>query len=208
LTATISGAYSDLSPTLNLTTTPGLLSITTSLSGSCSNGYQTWLLTANPNMATATNWQWTVDNPSSGYYSIQSPNSQSTYVTVSGGGGVSVTYKDQCGETSPKDGVTIYSQCRASAIAVYPNPANSQLTVANNNINTTDPPVEANSNLKALKEFSVELYDDKGKVLKSGKNTIGNQNIVLNTSNILNGLYFLHIIQGTDLIEKKIIIQH
>jgi len=51
------------------------------------------------------------------------------YMDVSKGGGVSVTYTDACGETSQKNGVTIYSPCGYS-FTVYPNPANSMVNIS------------------------------------------------------------------------------
>jgi hypothetical protein len=59
--------------------------------GVCNNGIQTWSVTAYPNM-NPSSIQWTVDNPSSGIY-IYNPNSASTMMDVSGGGGVSVTFQ-------------------------------------------------------------------------------------------------------------------
>jgi hypothetical protein len=113
---------------INITTIPSVSSISANMSGSCTNGIQSWLVSATPNMANATNWQWTVDNSSSGIY-ILNPNSPSTFMDVSKGGGVSVTYQDQCGETSLKNGVTIYCPC-GQEFVVFPNPANSTVSVS------------------------------------------------------------------------------
>jgi len=205
LTATINGS---VTVTMNISTYPSLTSLSATMSGTCSNGYQTWYLAPTPNMAGATNWHWTVDNPSSGTYIIQSPNSQNTYVTVSGGGGVSVTYTDLCGETSHKDGVTIYSPCgRTNAIVAFPNPATNQLTVTNDNIVA---PGDTKTALTpgSYTDYSVLLYNDKGNVLRSASNSKGNKAIVLDVSQISNGRYYLHVKQGKDLIEKQIVIQH
>jgi hypothetical protein len=208
LTATVNGVPVNY----NITTYPTCSSIASSMSGACSGGYQTWYVSATANMAGATNWHWTVDNPASGTYNIFSPNSQSTYISVSGGGGVSVTYTDLCGETSHKDGVTIYSPCgRAMAITAFPNPANTQLTIQNDNISTAGQSAAvagATTASTGPDSFSVELYNDKGAVLKSGNNVKGNKAIVLNISDIQNGTYYLHVKQGSDVVKKQILIQH
>jgi hypothetical protein len=203
LTAAISGQGSS---SINITTQPDVTSIAASMSGACSSGYQTWYLAATPNMAGATNWQWSVQQPTNGTFNIFSPNSPNTYVSVTGGGTVLVTYVDQCGETSYTEGVTIYSPCTSGAMTVFPNPANSTLTVQNNTLASTGQSAAA-ANV-AWNNFSVELFDNKGKLLKSGQNAKGSEDILLNTSDILNGIYFLHIKQGTNLIEKEVIIQH
>jgi len=210
VTATITGGNAGtLTATYNVTTYPDCLSIASNMSGSCTNGYQTWYVSATPNMQGATNWHWTVDNPGSGTYNIFSPNSQSTYISVSGGGGVSVTYMDQCGETSHTDGVTIYSPCgRGMAIVAYPNPAANQLTIQNNIVN----PGAANPNTQVTDQpsepFSVELYNAKGQILKTGTNNNASRKIVLNTADVANGTYYLHIKHGTDISEQQIIVKH
>jgi hypothetical protein len=213
LTATITSGTTTLVASLYVTTVPALSGLSATMSGSCSNGYQTWMLVASPNMPPGTSWQWTVDNPASGTYNIFSPNSPSTYVSVSGGGGVSVTYTDPCGETSHRDGVTIYSPCgRANVIAAFPNPANDKLTVQNQVLPNTNSPAFTAQAVPAdnayLNDFEVVLYNDKGKVLKSGKNRKGNLAVVLNTLDIPDGTYYLHITQGKDKTEKQILIRH
>lgn len=212
LTANISGSYSNLSPSLGISSQSTVTSISATMSGSCSNGFQDWYLQATPSSSSARNWQWTVDNPSTGTYNFQSPNSPSTLVHVSGGGGVSVSYVDECGLTSYRNGVTIYSPCgRSGAIAAYPNPTNTQITVQyknTNNTNQTATATTAADNTATVSSFTVELYNEKGKVLKSGQGGNSNASVVLNTSDLANGIYYLHVKQGSDLIEKQIVVQH
>jgi hypothetical protein len=211
LTATLSGVYSSYPTTLHLTTIPDCTAVTATMSGSCNGSYQTWFLSATPNMA-ASNWHWTVDNPSSASYNIFNPYAQSTYVSVSGGGGgISVTYTDPCGETSYREGTTIYSPCaRKYAFVAYPNPANGQLSIKLNNEakgfqaisldNTTVS--EGNTN------FIAELYDGRGRLLKKSQTQNNESELTFNTSDLTNGTYYLHIKSGTDLIQKQVIIHH
>jgi hypothetical protein len=210
LTATISGSYSDISPTINITTFPNVVAISSSMSGPCTDGYQSWYLSATTNAIAPTSWQWGVQYPTNGTFIIQSPNSPSTYVRVKGGGGVTVTYTDACGDVSPINGVTIWAPCQgAAAVVAYPNPASNQLTVKNGNITTPAQAAEIGQTAFSLQTYLVELYDGNGKVRKTAKNTNGAQDVVLVTSDLLNGTYYLHIVQsGRDIIEKQIIIQH
>lgn len=129
---------------------------------------------------------------------------------VKGGGGVSVQFTDPCGDVSPINGVTIWSPCTgASAVIIYPNPANNQLTIQNGNITTQAQAIAVGQTAFLPQSYSIELYDGTGKVLKSDQNSKGDQNVVLATSDLLNGTYYLHIMQpGMDVIEKQIIIQH
>lgn len=109
LTATINSDCGIIAISKSITTTPKVASISSTQNG-CNNSYQSWYLSATPNMENASHWQWTVDDPSSGDYYIDQPNAPATWVDVAnGGGGISVTYQDACGETSEKNGVTIWS---------------------------------------------------------------------------------------------------
>lgn len=202
-----------ITKTITIGGQPIVTSIAASQSGPCQSGYQTWYLQAIPGSSSATGWQWTVDNPSSGYYNIQSPNSPTTYVTVSGGGGVSVTYVDQCGVRSTRRGVTIYSNC-SSRIASYPNPADKEMNIQYQADNTAQTSAanqsfgaDAGSEKLAVKSYDVILYNDKGKILRSAKSTKG-EAVKLNTVEIPNGNYFLHIIEGKEVTKKQVIIQH
>jgi len=211
VTATITGGNAGtLTATYAVTTYPACTSITSNMSGPCSNYYQTWYVSATPNMAGATNWHWTVSGTPNGIINIQSPYSQSTYVSVTGGGGIVVTYSDLCGETSHTDGVTIYSPCGKApgAIVAYPNPASNQLTVQNNTQTMATLADGTPAGIQATPAFSVELYNVKGAIIKTGQNTGGGKNIVLNTADVSNGTYYLHVKQGSAVIEQQIIIKH
>ncbi len=198
---------------VNVNTSPTVTSISATMSGSCrSGGYQDWLIQATPSNPNANNWHWTASNLSSGStITFQNANAQSTIATVHGGGGANVTFTDPCGNTSAPNGVTIYSPCgTGSRIASYPNPADQQMTVDYQSASNSSNPAatsDASMQSKTLNSFSVELYNDKGKVLKSGKSANG-KGVVLNTADIQNGNYFLHIKDGKELIEKQVIIQH
>lgn len=192
---------------------PTVTSITATMSGSCrAGGYQDWYIQANPSNPNATNWQWTVSNLSgSSTITFQNANSQSTYATVHGGGGVNVTYTDPCGNTSAPNGVTIYCPCGSggSRVSSYPNPADKEMTVDYQTVESTDQATtsDAATQSKTTNSFSVELYNDKGKVLKSGKSANG-KGVVLNKADIQNGNYFLHVKDGKEVTKKQVIIQH
>ncbi|MHB1922373.1 MAG: T9SS type A sorting domain-containing protein [Chitinophagaceae bacterium] len=186
-TITISGNGIPTS-SINISTIPVVTSVTSSMSGPCTNGIQTWYVTATPNMAGATNWHWTVDNPSSGIF-IYSPNSQNTYMDVSAGGGVSVTYQDQCGDISSRNGTTIYSPC-GSLFTVSPNPASNSINISAS-INTRSGTIE-NSN----STFStVNIYDFQNNLVKHViLNNVSNTSI--NISNLPFGIYIVEIVEG------------
>lgn len=156
ITATVSGIIS--APySINVTTIPQVSSVTAMMSGACSNGIQTYTLSAVPNLPTgATNWSWTVDNSTSGI-TLYSPNAQNTTAIVSKGGGVSVTYKDQCGEISQRNGVTIYSSC-GHAFVVSPNPVSSAV-----NVSVSASSVSSTSS-STISE--INIYDDQGNLKK------------------------------------------
>jgi serine protease len=188
-------------------------SISAMQSGECHDGKMTWLLTATPNSTPNSNWQWTVDDPNSGTYYISNPNSPSTSVTVQGGGYVSVSYTDACGQTSMYSGALVYSPCPTSFmnnITAYPNPANSQLSIKGNSMVSA-----ANAPAKTVAPgtgkdnyFEAKLYNEKGLMLRSAKSKTETDTVNFDTSGIPDGIYYLHIFQGGQKTIKQIMIRH
>jgi hypothetical protein len=179
LTATINN-NSAASVSIGISTIPKIDSIKAT-PGACNNGIQTWSVTAYPNM-NPSSIQWTVDNPSSGIY-IYNPNSASTMIDVSGGGGVSVTFKDGCNETSQKNGVTIFNQC--PHFAVSPNPAASTISVSSI--------IPATTNNLSSTISKVNIFNEQG-TLRFQKvfNDVEKANI--NISNLSPGIYLVQIV--------------
>ena len=107
LTATIISNCGNTSITLNKNIAVGFAPVKDSsvATTSCNGTYQTWMEYAVP-VANATQWHWTktVTPPNDIY--IASPNSSSTAVDVSGGGTITLTYTDVCGNVKT-DGATI-----------------------------------------------------------------------------------------------------
>jgi hypothetical protein len=210
LTATLNP--SNVSSSIGLSTQPTVSNITYYTTGSCSSdGYINWYLSATPNMPTATNWQWTVSYlGTNSAIIIDNPNAQTINAKVLGGGQVTVTYKDGCGETSAQNGVTLYSNCpRLSAIVAYPNPASSQLTIENKPVrHDAAGPGALVVTDNSVSDFTAELYNSKGVIIRKAKNPTNSTAIVFNTADITNGTYYLHVKQGSDVIEKQIIVQH
>jgi len=159
-------------------------------------------------MQGANNWLWTVDPGFSGQAYIHSPSSSSTFIDVKGGGGVSVKYTDQCGETA-KNGVTIYSSCFTSAVTanIYPNPTTSIVNVDFNlkqsNSSANNPHLQA-----VLLPETVELFTGKTAKaisLQTKKDIIQNGNkAVFNVDQLAPGFYFIHINYQNNVIEKTI----
>jgi len=181
-------------------TRPGFLGIDYQTSGPCSGSAQLWTLNAKANIANATNWLWTVDNPNplSQFY-IYSQGSPQTFINVTGGGGVSVSYTDPCGYIH-KSGVTLYSNCRSSAASIYPNPASSVLNVGfgtSNNL-TVKTALFQETSIAASLPNRVELYaanstvpirtETKAEILSGGNKA------VFNVEGLDSGIYFLHIV--------------
>ncbi len=97
------------------------------------------------------------------------------------------------------------------AFNYYPNPANTELTVSYSPIITVND--GAAKQVTTLSEpentqFEILLYDDKSNIINQQKNEVGTKEIKINTQNLPNGNYFLHILNGNQKIEKQIVIQH
>jgi hypothetical protein len=164
------------------------ISITSSLNG-CNGTYQTWYLSANPT-SNGSNWQWTVDylSPGSDIY-IDNPNSPFTYVDVSGGGVVRLTYTDLCGATR-QDGVTVYSNCENGyAYTLAPNPTSSTVSVFEKE--------PASGKVKTGKKITeLNIYDKQGNLKKHQKyNKV--EKATLDVSNLKADIYILEIVDGT-----------
>ncbi len=145
------------------------------------------------------------------------------------GGYVYLTLGNACGSANRiQFYVSKGSSCRTGYSYTYsPNPANNELTVNYNETPATPNPannetttqnqtadntgqsttVSPAADSKTQKSFSAELYNNKGKAIRSGKNG-SNSKIVFNTQDIPNGNYFLHIIDGKEVTKKQVIIQH
>lgn len=184
--------------------------------GTCSSQtYQIWNLTASANSSNPTNWHWT-SSSSSIYFA--NANAQNTQAFVGSGvsGTVSVTYQNSCGVLSQPSSVAVTNNsCRIrNAIVSYPNPANQEMNiqypqdkssqVSDNNQSFGS---DTSFDKSVVKSYNVILYNDKRKILRTAKSEKG-EAVKLNTADIPNGNYFLHIIEGKEVIKKQIIIQH
>lgn len=180
-----------------------IVSISALQNGTCNGTYQTWSLTAtSPN--TVTGWQWTVDNPSSGSWTIYNPNSSSTNVSVSGGGGISVTATSSCGST--KDGVTIYSNCpRIATITASPNPTTDNVTIAVAGLkNVTDG--KFSKTQKAMM-YEIKIIDPLGTIKKRYRYDSGTSNTTISLKGFVSGMYTIQAYDGTSWSSVKIIKQ-
>lgn len=120
----------------------------------------------------------------------------------------------QCEVTQPCGidlyrGVAYNTYCGSSfannSLVAYPNPANSELNIDIKNLSSDMDVTDVPGN--SYENYKVSLYNEKGKVLKSGISIKGK--IKISTADIPNGIYFLHVINGDDIIKKqKIIINH
>ncbi|MBO9674143.1 MAG: T9SS type A sorting domain-containing protein [Sphingobacteriaceae bacterium] len=99
----------------------------------------------------------------------------------------------------------IYQSCNPAKIAIYPNPASSEIKISSTGgVNAT-----ARSMSSDNQGFSVKLFSDKGSMVKEAKTDWQNpQEILLQVSDLKNGTYFLHVFKGKDVIKKQIIISH
>jgi pimeloyl-ACP methyl ester carboxylesterase len=186
------------------------LSISSSTNG-CNGSFQIWNLVNNtPN--NGTNWLWTVSYlGTNSQINIYTPSSPSTFVSVIGGGTVSLSYTDLCG-VAQTTGITVYnSGCSSFAVSVSPNPAQ-------NNINVSLAPV--NNSQTSESNTPSEVVGSNGKTIMSlfevNTNTIvkqwkynesKNQNYNLNINGLRKGIYLLQVDRNNQTNMTKIIIE-
>ncbi len=87
---------------------------------------------------------------------------------------------------------------------VYPNPSNTYLTIE------YLPGADSNQSSKSMAPASknIELLNGKGEIVKAGKLEKGKSKIILDTSELPDGTYYLHIKDGKETIKKQVIIKH
>ena len=107
-----------------------------------------------------------------------------------------------CGSIQYSSGpltVDYYQSNCSPYFAMYPNPANSEVTVSLKETN-------ANESLTPEKEYKVQLYDHTGSLSKSG--ITKGRTLRLLLADLPNGLYFLHATCGEEQIQRQLSIQH
>ncbi|MEJ7692691.1 T9SS type A sorting domain-containing protein [Daejeonella sp.] len=98
------------------------------------------------------------------------------------------------------DGYTIYvstENCSMLRYSIYPNPAADEIRVSS-----------SAKSVPNTKDYEIRLYNEGGKVLKSLRSNPKVSETRMNTQDIPNGTYFLHIIEGKEVTKKQIIINH
>lgn len=117
-----------------------------------------------------------------------------------------ISATSNCG-TSTYD-VAFYSPVSGGAYMIYPNPADTELTVAYTDVvkGTQETTGQLNSSREEPEAFEVLLTDFNGNILISAKNEIGNKQLKLNTRRIPVGIYFVQITDENTTIVKKVII--
>ncbi|HEV8082294.1 MAG TPA: T9SS type A sorting domain-containing protein [Chitinophagaceae bacterium] len=169
---------------------------------SCSGTYQTWAEYAVP-VANATQWLWTKGYvpPGSDIY-IDNPNSSNTFVDVSGGGTIKLTYTDVCGNVMT-DGATIYSNCHSPNIAsfdIIPNPA-----VNNVSIKSNTQTLSKGNNKNSI--YAIKILDGFGNQRKLFQYKSGITLTTIPISDLKSGIYLISVFDGNRWISKSLIIQ-
>jgi len=156
------------------------------------------------------NWNWTVGYLSSGsQIYIDNPNSSSTFVDVSSGGTLNLTYTDACGNNL-SDGVTIYSSCHsgytATNFTVAPNPAQNDMTVSTViNNNPLNAKTKNNSSLNLI--YAIKITDVLGTLKKSFEYKSGIRSIKISVADLNPGIYSLSVFDGQQWQSQNVLVQ-
>ncbi|UOQ53947.1 T9SS type A sorting domain-containing protein [Hymenobacter cellulosivorans] len=225
-----SGAYPTANPALNLgtlacgsvpvtcNTATVTISSTIVNSNLCEAQYR--LTATGTNIGS--NFRWTID----GYPDTYFDGSQTATVWIDqyyNNVPVSVTVNNSCnGGNSPTASRTVYRtfpKCGyvrpdAQRISLYPNPSDNYLLITSKDPARTSGEVVSSLTEAGTQEqsaydfqnFRVELYDGRGKQVKVEQTRQGE--LRLDTSKVPNGLYHIKVIQGKEILEENISIQH
>jgi hypothetical protein len=95
-------------------------------------------------------------------------------------------------------------------VAIYPNPATDYITISLEELESETAASEntASRVIPPSPSFEVKLYSLTGVLICEGKAKINEKKIILNTSNLKNDNYILHIIEGKNSTKKQIIVKH
>lgn len=161
-----------------------------------------------------------VDGATSYYWSIGAPGAvtldygQGTNtigITVFGSPGSSLSFavqaENSCGRGAGFDimGKVCGLGNEPIEIIVYPNPSNGELRIG---YITEDLGIKDNNKVVARNGFSVKLLNEKDRILKRGKTTANNKEIVLQVADLPNGIYYLHIYEGKNVSKQQVVIAH
>jgi bacillolysin len=163
------------------------LTITTSRNSFCSNGYQTWTLSAAAN--SGSNWSWTVGNlGTNSQILIFNPSSPTTQVDVKGGGAVRLNYTDLCG-AAKLDGITVYSSCPPTFL-LAPNPTQGNVNISSTSTSSKDKTVPSDV------IYKIKITDRLGGIRKTFeyKTPIHSTNISI--AGIESGIYTISVFDG------------
>jgi hypothetical protein len=98
-------------------------------------------------------------------------------------------------------------RCLNYGYRIYPNPANNELTISADN--SKENLTEGKATDAKNKIFEVSLYNNKGEKLNAYQNSTSKDNkLLIDTSNIPNGTYYLHIKEGDKTIKQQVIVKH
>lgn len=110
-----------------------------------------------------------------------------------------------CGNSDLGGGEYYWGLCTNNyRLTVYPNPANTETTVEYQETGEA----KGTKSEAFKKEFKVKLYNEKGDILAEHSNEKNAKKVSIDTKNLKNGIYYLHIIDGKEIIKKQIVVEH
>lgn len=124
---------------------------------------------------------------------------------------VMVSVENGCGEVSDfsEQGYVDQNCSTLSSYTVSPNPASDEILVESKPKKDKKEPKQPadNTSTENIPEFAVILYNNKGEVLRNARSLPQGNKITLDSRDIPDGTYFLHIKEGEEVIKKQVIIK-
>jgi hypothetical protein len=154
-------------------------------------------------LATYYSWFWPSDWT---YLEGQGTRFLNLHVTAfSNSGTIGVRVATACDEGgSPATLFTSVSSCGSFTMSAYPNPAQVELIIESSEGSTTQSAKTADYRNGSF-SFSAKLYDLNGQLRKTGNSKDGK--IIMKTTGLPNGQYYLHIITDVEAVASQIIIK-
>jgi hypothetical protein len=157
-------------------------------------------------------YEWFVSGPNGVPYHSQDGTNY-CYVNMDTPGWYTLNVKgtNDCGEiwfdSQQLEVYVPYDSPYYSYYSYSPNPASDELTISYDN-GLKDKSDDNLKKPKVKKDFEVKLIDSRGKIWGAARNTSIENKVKLNTTDIPDGTYYLHILDGKESIRKQIIIKH
>ncbi len=158
-----------------------------------------------PEYPLANNYVWDLGTANAQIYSDEGSSIAGVYYE-DGDFDVVVVAETDYGDVAVHGSITVLSHWGLFRLAIYPNPTSDEATVEY--VVNDEAKNKTTESQFLRKKFNVKLLNDKGEVLAEKSNSNLEKKLIIDTKNIKDGIYYLHVTEGKTTFKKQIVIKH